>query len=192
MPILRMKRRFASHEGRRFLDFQVSEVWKEISTELQDQKIKPIGQDRQALEAISRISKDKAENTMNNQRSIYEAFEQQQLGDETMMYSDIKAMRKQQEKLKLDFQAYVTRTSNYRALQKARKDQDLSIENSRLDGNIKDNKYFHTTAIDNMNITVFSSQKVTSDNLPLVIEDKTKTHPTTAASTKKAAYFVAE
>ena len=95
--------------------------------------------------------------------------------------------------MKLDFQAFVTRTSNYHALQKARKEQDASIENSRLDGNIKHNRYFHTTAVDNLNVTVFSSQKVTSDNLPLVIEDsKTKTHPTTAASTRKAAYFVAE
>ena len=176
------------------IDFQASEVWKEITNELQEQNIKPIGQDRQALEAISRISKDKVESTMGNQKSIFDAFEQQQLGDETMMYSDIKATRKQQEKLKLDFQAFVTRTSNYRALQKARKEQNASIENSRLDTQIERNKYFHTTTVDDLNVTVFSSQKVTSDNLPLVIDDGkfNKTHPTTAASTRKAAYFVAE
>ena len=153
-----------------------------------------MGQDEQALEAIARISLDKAEGTRAQQNSLMEAFEQQEHSDEHMIYSEIKAMRKQQAKLKADFQDYILRTSNYEALKEAKKEQMASIENSRGDYTVLQHPFFHNTSVgDNLNATVFASLRVTSDNVPLVLEQRKTaakhTQPTTAASSRKAAFF---
>ena len=172
-------------------DFKISEVWKEITEELRQESLSPIGQDKQALEAISRISRDRAEATLTYQRSLHDAFEQQERADEQLVYSEIKAMRKQQEKLKTDFNAYVERTSNFLSLKKAKQEQVSSIENSRIDSSLLKHPFFHVTSIANLNTTVFASQQVTSDNLPILQEDQKPSNkipqPTTASS--KRAFF---
>lgn len=171
----------------RYFDFKISEVWKEITEELRQEALSPIGQDKQALEAISRISRDRAEATLTYQKSLHEAFEQQERADEHIVYSEIKAMRKQQEKLKTDFNAYVERTSNLDALKKAKREQIASIENSRIDSAFLKHPFFHTTAISNLNTTVFASHHVNSDNLLVLPDDqKANNKKPTTASAKKA------
>ena len=179
-----------------FLDFKISEVWKEITEELREQNISPIGQDKQALEAISRISRDRAEATLAYQKSLHETFEQQENADENMVYSEIKSMRKQQVKLKTDFDAYVLRTSNYGALKMAKKEQEASIANSRIDSSVLKHPFFHTTSIGKLNSTVFASQQVTSDNMPVLPEDqrpsRNKPRQQTTTSSRKAFFNAPE
>merc|ERR1712117_37942 len=98
-------------------------------------------------------SRDRAEGILATQKTLYDTFEQQEQSDEHMVYSEIKATRKQQEKLKADFNSYIQRTSNYNELIKAKNEQLASIENSRVDNSIQKHPFFHTTTIDNIQST---------------------------------------
>ncbi|XP_055013409.1 cilia- and flagella-associated protein 69-like [Boleophthalmus pectinirostris] len=111
---------------KRYLDFKVGEVWDEVSAELTHVDIRPITPDRENLETICQISEDKAKRVMEEQSSLLQRQEKENLTQEQLMYTEIKSHRKQQELVQKSWNDYVSKTSNYEVLKEVKAQRELS------------------------------------------------------------------
>lgn len=68
---------------------QVGEVWQEISRELVLDEVQPISPDEEALSNICRTAEDNARKVMEEQRSMLERQEQEKVGEEKHMYTEV-------------------------------------------------------------------------------------------------------
>ncbi|XP_029299716.1 LOW QUALITY PROTEIN: cilia- and flagella-associated protein 69 [Cottoperca gobio] len=116
---------------RRYLDFKVGEVWEEISRELSLDGVRPITPDEEALIAVCKITEDKARTVATEQKSILEQQEKEDLGEEELMYTEIKSHWKQRELTAKSWDSYVSKTSNYEILKEVKAQREQYIESSR-------------------------------------------------------------
>ncbi|NXA10981.1 CFA69 protein, partial [Sapayoa aenigma] len=137
---------------RHYIDFKVGEVWSEICAELKEE-FSPIVSDEEALKVISKVSEDtgRAVNTL--QTEILERQHHQEIEEEKKTYTKIQAVLKQREMINKSWENFLTRTSNYEALKKAKKLQEESIEASRPK-TMTQNGTVHSTDIKGLHTTV--------------------------------------
>ena len=69
--------------------FQLGEVWTEVMCELDQEGVRPVTPDREALEAISRTVQDRASHVVEVQQELLDAQTQQDLIEEQEHYAEV-------------------------------------------------------------------------------------------------------
>ncbi|XP_040208378.1 cilia- and flagella-associated protein 69 isoform X1 [Rana temporaria] len=149
----------------RYLDFKVGEVWSEIRAELDAENIKPVTSDYEALEVIEKSTENISKLVATHQTEMIENHQQMNLQEEQQKFAEIKANHKQSEIVMKTWDKFLTRTSNYEALKKAKRLQEKSIESSRPKARPQ-NSTIHSTQIANLNTTVAGGRVVTVESTP--------------------------
>ena len=72
-----------------YLDFKLGEVWSEVLAELEEERVRPITPDREALEAIWRTVDDRTDHVRMVQNELLDAQQQQDLMDEQENYAEV-------------------------------------------------------------------------------------------------------
>ncbi|NXM69462.1 CFA69 protein, partial [Serilophus lunatus] len=136
----------------RYIDFKVGEVWSEIHAELEEE-FRPIMPDEKALQVILEGSENTGRAVNILQTEILERQRHQEMQEEKKTYAEIQAILKQREMKNKSWENFLTRTSNYEALKKAKKLQEESIEASRSKSKTQ-NGTVHSTDIKGLHTTV--------------------------------------
>ncbi|XP_072017652.1 cilia- and flagella-associated protein 69-like isoform X2 [Amphiura filiformis] len=151
----------------RYLDFKQGEVWKEIHTELEQESVRPVTPDQEALAIIERATEEIASQVSDTQTDLLDAKEQQDLLDEQEMYAEIRENHRQKEKSLKKWDDYVARTSNYNLLKEVKSSQDQAIEDSRLEADYIESGTFHGTELSNLQTTTYQGRNIAVDSTPL-------------------------
>ncbi|XP_063003583.1 cilia- and flagella-associated protein 69 [Elgaria multicarinata webbii] len=150
---------------RRYLDFKVGEIWGEVCAELKQEKIRPVTPDQEALQVITEAFENIGKMVVSLQTEMLETEQYRELKEEEKCYAKIQSLHKQKDMVNKSWENFLTRTSNYEALKKAKRLQEKSIENSRA--KIKQyNATFHSTDIKGLNTTIASGRIVTVESTP--------------------------
>ncbi|KAM6314866.1 cilia- and flagella-associated protein 69-like [Aegotheles albertisi] len=147
-----------------YIDFKVGEVWSELCAELKEE-FRPVASDEEALKVISKISEDTGRMVAAVQTEVLEHQHQQEIQEEEETYAKIKAIHKQKEMVNKSWKNFLTRTSNYEALKKAKRLQEKSIEASGSKSKTQ-NRTVHSTDIKGLNTTIGSGRLVTVESTP--------------------------
>ncbi|NXR59288.1 CFA69 protein, partial [Rhadina sibilatrix] len=136
----------------RYMDFKIGEVWSEICAELKEE-FKPVTLDERTLKLISEMSENTGKTVVALQSELLEGQLHREIQEEKKADKKIRDIQSQRELIKESWQNFLTRTSNYEALKKARMLQEKLIEASRSKANIH-NGPEHSTDIPKLNTTV--------------------------------------
>ncbi|NWS83004.1 CFA69 protein, partial [Toxostoma redivivum] len=136
----------------RYIDFKIGEVWSEICAEIKEE-FRPVTSDERALNVISTISRNTGETVVALQTEVLEIQQHHLIQEEENTYKEIQATQIQRELLNKCWENFLTRTSNYEALKKAKILQETLIEASRSEAKIEDGPN-HSTDIPGLHITV--------------------------------------
>ncbi|XP_014377714.2 LOW QUALITY PROTEIN: cilia- and flagella-associated protein 69 [Alligator sinensis] len=150
---------------RRYLDFKVGEVWNEVLAELKEEEFRPVTPDQEALKVISEVTESVGKMVAALQTEMLESHQHQELQEEEKIYTKIQAIHKQKEMVNKSWENFLTRTSNYEALKKAKRLQEKSIEASRSKSRSQ-NATTHSTELKGLNTTVASGRLVTVESTP--------------------------
>ncbi|XP_034747692.1 cilia- and flagella-associated protein 69-like isoform X2 [Etheostoma cragini] len=131
LPGLSRKHHVTLSIVKRYLDFKVGEVWEEISRELSLDGVTLITPDKEALSTICKISEDTARRVATEQNRILELQEEEDIGEEELMYTEIKSHWKQRELTDKSWDSYVSKTSNYEILKEVKAQREKYLESSR-------------------------------------------------------------
>ncbi|XP_072185054.1 cilia- and flagella-associated protein 69 isoform X2 [Excalfactoria chinensis] len=149
---------------RRYIDFKVGEVWSEVCAELKEE-FSPIASDEEILKVISEVSENVGKMVTAYQTEVLENHHHQEIHEEKKTYTKIRAVHKQKEMAKKSWEDFLTRTSNYEALKKAKRLQEKSIEASKSKLKTQ-NGSVHSTDIKGLGTTVGSGRLVTVESTP--------------------------
>ncbi|NWS66697.1 CFA69 protein, partial [Crotophaga sulcirostris] len=149
---------------RHYIDFKVGEVWSELCAELKEE-FRPVESDEEALKIISELSEDTGRKVAAQQTEVLESQHRQEIQEEQKVYAKIIATNKQREIVNKSWENFLTRTSNYEALKKAKRLQEKSIEASRSKSKTQ-NGTFHSTDIKGLGTTIGSGRLVTIGSTP--------------------------
>ncbi|XP_061202118.1 cilia- and flagella-associated protein 69 [Neopsephotus bourkii] len=164
LPGLSTKDRVTLAIIQHYIDFKVGEVWSEICAELKEE-FKPIASDEEALKVLSEVSEDTGRMVAALQTEVLESQHQQEIQEEQKTYKKIKAIHKQREMLNKSWENFLTRTSNYEALKKAKRLQEKLIEASRPKLKTQ-NEVVYSTDIKGLGTTIGSGHLVTVKSTP--------------------------
>ncbi|NWS42034.1 CFA69 protein, partial [Probosciger aterrimus] len=164
LPGLSAKDRVTLAIIQHYIDFKVGEVWSEICAELKEE-FKPVASDEEALKVISEVSEDIGRMVAALQTEVLESQHRQEIEEEEKTYKKIKAIHKQREMLNKSWENFLTRTSNYEALKKAKRLQEKSIEASRPKLKTQ-NEAVYSTDIKGLGTTIGSGHLVTVKSTP--------------------------
>ncbi|XP_053108528.1 cilia- and flagella-associated protein 69-like isoform X2 [Hemicordylus capensis] len=149
----------------RYLDFKVGEIWSEVCAELKREQFRPVTADQEALQVITEAFQNVGKMVVSLQNEMLESKQYQELREEEKGYAKIQSLYKQKEMVNKSWENFLTRTSNYEALKKAKRRQERSIDASRPKERQR-NATFHPTDIKGLNITVASGRLVTVESTP--------------------------
>ncbi|NXU76996.1 CFA69 protein, partial [Oreotrochilus melanogaster] len=147
-----------------YIDFKVGEVWSELCAEIKEE-FRPVPSNEEALETISEISEDTGRMVAALQTEVLESQHYQEIQEEEKAYMKIKAIHKQREMVNKSWQNFLTRTSNYEALKKAKRLQERAIEATRCRSKAQ-NRTAHSTDIKGLNTTIGPGRLVTVESTP--------------------------
>ncbi|NWY49542.1 CFA69 protein, partial [Chionis minor] len=136
----------------RYIDFKVGEVWSELCAELKEE-FRPVASDEEALKFISEVSEDTGRGVAALQTEVLESQHHREIQEEEKTYTKIQGIHKQKEMVNKSWKNFLTRTSNYEALKKAKRLQEKSIEASRSKSKTQ-NGAVHSTDIKGLGTTV--------------------------------------
>lgn len=68
---------------------QVGELWEEISRELSLDGVRPVSPDQEALSTICKTAEDTARRLVEEQKSILEQQEQEDMSEEQLTYTEV-------------------------------------------------------------------------------------------------------
>ncbi|XP_025930195.1 cilia- and flagella-associated protein 69 [Apteryx rowi] len=149
---------------RRYLDFKIGEVWIELCAEIKEE-FRPVTSDEEALKVISEVTEDVGGMVVALQTEMLESQQYQELREEEKAYTKIHTIHKQREMVNKSWENFLTRTSNYEALKKAKRLQEKSIEASRSKSKSQ-NVAVHSTDIKGLGTTIGSGHLVTVESTP--------------------------
>ncbi|XP_014677258.1 PREDICTED: cilia- and flagella-associated protein 69-like [Priapulus caudatus] len=155
---------------RGYLDLKVGEVWNEIIAELEEEGLRPISPDQEALTTVQRATLARAETVARKQQDVVEAKQQQELLDEKACYDEIRESHHSKTRAKREFQEYVNRTANYELLRRTRAAQLGSIEHSRAKLSPSLLGTFHSTEMPSLNTTTFCGRQVTVQEMAMSLD----------------------
>ncbi|NXM37988.1 CFA69 protein, partial [Gymnorhina tibicen] len=135
-----------------YIDFKVGEVWSEISAEIKEE-FRPITSDKRTLKVISKVSEDTGRTVVALQTDVLRSQNHHKIQEEEKTYKEIQASRIQREWINKFWEDFLTRTSNYEALKKAKRLQKIARDKSRSKPKIPSGRVYNTD-IKNLNITV--------------------------------------
>ncbi|KAI1242699.1 Cilia- and flagella-associated protein 69, partial [Lamprotornis superbus] len=135
----------------RYIDFKVGEVWSEICAEIKEE-FRPVTSDERALKVISEISENTGRMVVALQTEVLEKQHHHIIQEEQKVYKKIQAAQIQRELQKKSWEDFLTRTSNYEALKKAKILQETLIDASRSKAKIE-NGPDHSTDIPGLHKT---------------------------------------
>ncbi|XP_048380327.1 cilia- and flagella-associated protein 69-like isoform X2 [Stegostoma tigrinum] len=148
-----------------YLDFKVGCIWNEVEKELKQESVYPVAADLDSMHNILKHYENLSWQIAHYQTDILENREKQDTYEEQKMYSEIQHNHKQREMFMKSWQEYVARTSNYETLKKAKKDQEQSIELSKVKK--KDlSLTIHKTEIAGLHTTGFWGRLVSIESTP--------------------------
>ncbi|NWI40785.1 CFA69 protein, partial [Picathartes gymnocephalus] len=136
----------------RYIDFKIGEVWSEIRAELKEE-FRPVTSDERALKIISEMSENTGKMVVALQTEVLESQHHREIQKEKKTYIKIQATHTQRERINKSWENFLTRTSNYEALKKAKMLQETSIEASRHKAKIE-NGPDHSTDFQKLHTTV--------------------------------------
>ncbi|XP_074048951.1 cilia- and flagella-associated protein 69 isoform X2 [Macrotis lagotis] len=136
----------------RYLDFKTGEIWNEINEELKVERFRPISADKETLEAITAASENIGKMVVALQNEMIESQRNHEIHSEQKGYIKICATHKQKDMANKSWAKFLARTSNAKALKKAKKLQEKAIESSRPK-DYPQNAIIHSTEIKGLNIT---------------------------------------
>ncbi|KFP71279.1 Uncharacterized protein C7orf63, partial [Acanthisitta chloris] len=149
---------------RHYIDFKVGEVWSEICAEIKEE-FRPLTPDEEALKVISEESEDTGRMVIALQSQVLESQHHQEIEEEQKMYTKIRTMYKQRELANKSWENFLTRTSNYEALKKAKMRQEKSIEASRSKSRIQ-NGAVYSADVKGLNTTIGPGRLVIVKSTP--------------------------
>ncbi|OXB67662.1 hypothetical protein ASZ78_015194 [Callipepla squamata] len=149
---------------RRYIDFKVGEVWSEVCAELQEE-FRPIASDEEILKVISEVSENIGKMVIAYQTEVLENQYHQEIQEENKAYTKIQDVHKQKEMVNKSWEDFLTRTSNYEALKKAKRLQEKSIEASKSKSKTQSGAV-HSTDIKGLGTTIGSGRLVTVESTP--------------------------
>ncbi|XP_021243381.1 cilia- and flagella-associated protein 69 isoform X2 [Numida meleagris] len=149
---------------RRYIDFKVGEVWSELCAELKEE-FRPIASDEEILKVISEVSENIGKIVTAYQTEVLENQRHQEIQEEKKTYAKIQAVHKQKEMVNKSWENFLTRTSKYEALKKAKRLQEKSIEASKSKSKTQ-NGAVHSTDIKGLGTTIGSGRLVTVESTP--------------------------
>ncbi|XP_039920045.1 cilia- and flagella-associated protein 69-like isoform X2 [Hirundo rustica] len=127
----------------RYIDFKIGEVWSEICAEIKEE-FKPVTSDERNLELILKVSENTGKAVIALQNEVLERHLHHEIQEEEKMYKEIQASHTQRELINKSWENFLTWTSNYQALKKARKLQEVLLEASSPKEQIE-NELEHST-----------------------------------------------
>ncbi|XP_032909535.1 cilia- and flagella-associated protein 69 isoform X1 [Catharus ustulatus] len=148
----------------RYIDFKIAEVWSEICAEIKEE-FRPVTADERALKVISAISENTGEAVVALQTEVLEIEDHHKIQEEKETYNEIQATQTQRELINKSWENFLTRTSNYEALKKAKILQETLIDASRTKLKIY-NEQDYSTDIPNLHITIGPGRVVTAESMP--------------------------
>ncbi|NXO06729.1 CFA69 protein, partial [Oriolus oriolus] len=134
----------------RYIDFKVGEVLSEICAEIKEE-FRPITPDERTLNTISNMSENTGRAVVALQNEVLESQQHRNIQEGEKTYKEIQATHTQREMINKLWEDFLARTSNFEALKKAKRLQE--IEASRRQVNVQ-NKPFHSIEIKNLHTTV--------------------------------------
>ncbi|NWU00574.1 CFA69 protein, partial [Urocynchramus pylzowi] len=137
---------------RRYIDFKIGEVWNEISAEIKEE-FRPVTSDERTLKLMSQLSDNTGKTVVALQTEVLERQHHQEIQEEKNIYKEIQATRTQREMINKSWGNFLTRTSNYEALKKAKMLQKALIKASRAEVKVH-NEPDHSTDIPKLHTTV--------------------------------------
>ncbi|XP_038598196.1 LOW QUALITY PROTEIN: cilia- and flagella-associated protein 69 [Tachyglossus aculeatus] len=149
----------------RYLDLKIGEIWDEISKELTVEEFRPITADKETLEAITEASENVGKMVAALQTEMVESQRHQDMQEERKVYTKIQATHKQRELASKSWEDFVSRTSNYKALKRAKKLQEKAAAATRPQGQ-PPSAIVHPTNIEGLNTTVAPGRLVTVESTP--------------------------
>ncbi|XP_028925884.1 cilia- and flagella-associated protein 69 isoform X1 [Ornithorhynchus anatinus] len=149
----------------RYLDLKIGEIWDEISNELRVEEFRPVTADRETLEAITEASENVGKMVAALQTEMVESQRHHDMQEERKVYTKIQATHKQRELASKSWEDFVSRTSNYKALKRAKKLQEKAAAASRSQGR-PPSAIVHPTNIEGLNTTVAPGRLVTVESTP--------------------------
>nr|XP_056713070.1 cilia- and flagella-associated protein 69 [Euleptes europaea] len=150
---------------RRYLDFKVGEIWGEVYAELKEERFRPVTADQEAMRVITETFENVGKMVVSLQTEMLESQQYQERQEEHKNYAKIQSLHKQKDMVNKSWESFLTRTSNYEALKKAKKIQEKSIEESRVKAR-QLNTTFHPTDIKKLNTTIAAGRIVTVESTP--------------------------
>ncbi|NWS07660.1 CFA69 protein, partial [Motacilla alba] len=135
-----------------YIDFKIGEVWSEISAEIKEE-FRPVTSDERTLKHISEVSEYTVSMVVALQNEALERQHHQEIQEEKKAYKEIVAIQTEKERVNKSWENFLTRTSNYEALKKAKRLQETLIEASRSKAHIQ-NEPYHSTDIPKLHTTV--------------------------------------
>ncbi|XP_066053986.1 cilia- and flagella-associated protein 69 isoform X2 [Chamaea fasciata] len=147
-----------------YIDFKIGEVWSEICAELKEE-FRPLSSDERTLKIISKVSENTGKTVVALQNEVLERQFRHKIQEEKKTYKEIQATLTQRELINKSWENFLTRTSNYEALKKAKVLQETLIEASRAKSKIH-SRPEHSTDIPKLHTTVRPGRFVTVKNAP--------------------------
>nr|XP_041570338.1 cilia- and flagella-associated protein 69 isoform X2 [Taeniopygia guttata] len=147
-----------------YIDFKIGEVWSEISAEIKEE-FRPVTPDEMNLKHISDVSENTGKMVASLQTEVLERQYHQEIQEEKKIYKKIQATHTQRELINKSWENFLTRTSNYEALKKAKMLQETLIEASTPKLNIK-NGPEHSIHIPKLHTTIGPGRFVTVESMP--------------------------
>ncbi|NXU08922.1 CFA69 protein, partial [Pardalotus punctatus] len=135
-----------------YLDFKIGEAWSEIHAEIKEE-FRPITSDEEALKIISKVSEDTAKTVVALQTEVLKSQHHHELQEEEKTYKKFQDTHTQRELINKSWENFLTRTSNYEALKKAKNLQRTAIRVSRSKAKIEKEPY-HSIDTKNLHTTV--------------------------------------
>ncbi|RLW11636.1 hypothetical protein DV515_00001504, partial [Chloebia gouldiae] len=147
-----------------YIDFKIGEVWSEISAEIKEE-FRPVTPDEINLKLISDVSENTGRMVAALQTEVLERQHHQEIQEEKKNYKKIQATYTQRELINKSWEKFLTRTSNYEALKKAKMLQETLIEASKPKRKIQ-NGLEYSTDIPKLHTTIGPGRFVTVESMP--------------------------
>lgn len=173
----------------KYLDFKMLEVWNEIRVELEQQNIRPVSPDADAITEITKRLNDSAIAVAETQNQLSQAQCNQDLIEEEEYYESVKENHRQEEKALKDFSDYVNRTSDYTVLKAVKRKQLSAIQSSRLRDKTHAGSLAHETLQGDLSTTTFCGRRVEIESTPLELT-RSFMNPTSSEENKKTQLVV--
>ncbi|XP_033127845.1 cilia- and flagella-associated protein 69-like [Anneissia japonica] len=156
----------------KYLELKSGEVWAEVLTELEQEGVRPVTPDQEAMEVMARAATERVNAVLESQGELLESQQEQDLLDEQDMYAEIRDNHKQKEKAIADWKDFVARTSDYSVLKIAKDMQKTSIDVSRTRLGINESDVFHATDLPHLQTTTFQGRSIAIRSTPLNISEE--------------------